>query len=123
MPLQRLPGPALVDEIQCAPRLLPFVELAVDRDRRPSRLWLRFAVLEASGIVVLLEACHANATKRLVKAPKLQFLDTGLCFWLTEWSNPETLEAGAASVAMLGTWILAETLESRRQQGRRAPFN
>ncbi len=34
------------------------------------------------------------------------FLDTGLCAYLTEWSNPETLEAGAMSGAILETFIL-----------------
>ena len=61
-------------------------------------------------------------TKRLVKAPKLYFLDTGLCAWLTEWTSPQTLEAGAASGAILETWILGELLKSWWHQGRRTSF-
>ena len=38
-------------------------------------------------------------TKPLVKTPKRYFLDTGLCAYLTQWSSPQTLEAGATSPA------------------------
>ncbi len=61
-------------------------------------------------------------TKRLVRTPKLYFLDTGLCSWLTEWTSPGTLEAGAASGALLETWIFGEILKSWLHHGRRPPF-
>ncbi len=60
----------------------------------------------------LLAPYHANIAKRLVKRPKLYFLDTGLCAYLTEWSSPETLGAGAMAGAMLETYVLAEILKS-----------
>jgi uncharacterized protein len=52
-----------------------------------AKRWL--SVLEASGILYLLEPYHTNTTRRLIKAPKLYCLDTGLCANLTEWSSPE----------------------------------
>jgi len=79
-------------------------------------------VLVASGIVYLLEPYHTNITKWLVKTPKLYFLDTGLCAYLTEWSSPETLEAGAMSGAILETFIFSEILKSYWHHGRHAPF-
>lgn len=82
--------------------------------------WL--SILEASGVIYLLEPYHSNATKRLVKAPKLYFLDTGLCAYLTEWSSPETLEAGAMSGAILETFIFTEILKSYWHNGKRAPL-
>jgi len=39
-------------------------------------------ILEASGLVYLLKPYHNNLKKRLVKTPKLYFLDTGLCSYL-----------------------------------------
>jgi len=39
-------------------------------------------VLEASYIVTLLRPHHRNFGKRLVKTPKLYFLDAGLAAWL-----------------------------------------
>jgi uncharacterized protein len=38
--LQRFPPPVLIDEIQYAPGLLPFVKMAVDADHRPGAFWL-----------------------------------------------------------------------------------
>ena len=97
-------------------------ELARDADvaANTAKNWL--SILQASGIAYLLEPYHTNVTKRLIKTPKLYFLDTGLCAYLTEWSSPETLEAGAMSGAILETWIIAELLKSYWHNGRRAPF-
>ncbi|RIK92757.1 MAG: ATPase [Proteobacteria bacterium] len=85
-----------------------------------AKRWL--SILEASGIIYLLEPYHSNATKRLVKAPKLYFLDTGLCAYLTEWSSAKTLEAGAMSGAILETFIFTEILKSYWHNGKRAPL-
>lgn len=109
----------------CAARtaqLLNVAELARDTDVAPNTAKHWLSVLEASGIVYLLQPYHTNVTKRLVKAPKLYFLDTGLCSWLTGWTSPGALEAGAASGALLETWILVEILKSWWHQGKQAPF-
>ena len=45
-----------------------------------------------------------------------------MCAYLTEWSSPETLEAGALSGAILETWILVELLQSYWHNGHRVPF-
>lgn len=103
-------------------QLLNLAELARDTDVAPNTAKSWLSILQASGIVYLLEPYHTNLTKRLVKTPKLYFLDTGLCAWLTEWSSPETLEAGAAGGAILETWIMAELLKSWWHNGRQAPF-
>jgi len=103
-------------------QMLNMAELARDADVafNTAKSWL--SILQASGMVYLLEPYHSNVTKRLVKTPKLYFLDTGLCAYLTEWSSPETLEAGAMSGPILETWIMAELLKGYWHNGRRAPF-
>ena len=103
-------------------QLLNIAELSRDVDVAPNTVKRWVSILQASGIAFLVEAYHSNVTKRLVKAPKLYFSDTGLCSWLTEWSSPETLEAGAMSGPILETWIMSEILKSWRHAGRRAPF-
>jgi predicted AAA+ superfamily ATPase len=112
----------LADEIRflrflraCAARtaqMLNLSELARDADIRvnTAKHWL--AILQASFQVFLLEPYHTNLTKRLVKAPKLYFLDTGLCAYLAQWSSPETLEAGAMSGPIFETHVFAEILKS-----------
>jgi uncharacterized protein len=103
-------------------QLLNLTDLSRDADIavNTAKNWL--SILQASGIAYLLEPYHTNVTKRLVKTPKLYILDTGLCAYLTEWSSPETLEAGAMSGASLETWIMAEILKSYWHNGREAPF-
>ena len=103
-------------------QLLNMAELARDADVAPNTAKNWLSILEASGIVYLLQPYHTNLTKRLVKTPKLYFLDTGLCAWLTEWSSPKTLEAGAMSGAILETWVLGEILKTYWHNGRQAPF-
>jgi predicted AAA+ superfamily ATPase len=105
----------------CAARtaqLLNLSELARDSGVavNTAKAWL--SILESSGIVHLLAPYHTNATKRLVKAPKLHFLDTGLCAYLAGWSSPETLEAGAAAGPLLETWAVSEILRSYLHNGR-----
>lgn len=93
-------------------QLLNLSELARDADIAPNTAKHWLSILQASGILYLLEPYHTNLTKRLVKAAKLYFLDTGLCAYLTGWSNAQTLETGAMSGAMLETWAVAELLKS-----------
>nr|VFJ56145.1 MAG: hypothetical protein BECKDK2373C_GA0170839_105221 [Candidatus Kentron sp. DK] len=103
-------------------QLLNLAGLARDADISPNTAKSWLSILEASGIVYLLAPYHTNVAKRFVKTPKLYFLDTGLCAWLTQWSSPETLEAGAASGAILETWILSELLKGWWHNGQEAPF-
>jgi hypothetical protein len=103
-------------------QLLNLTDLARDSDVAPNTAKNWLSILEASGIAYLLQPYHSNIIKRLVKTPKLYILDTGLCAYLTEWSTPETLEAGAMSGPILETWIMAELLKSYWHNGRHAPF-
>ncbi len=104
-------------------QLLNLVALARDADVAPNTAKKWLSVLQASFVVHLLEPYSTNVTSRLVKAPKLYFLDTGLCSYLTGWSSPETLEAGAMSGAILETWVVGELFRSYWHNGRDAPFH
>ena len=104
----------------CAARtaqLLNLSDLARDADVsvNTAKAWL--SILEGSFQVMRLPPYHTNITSRLVKAPKLYFLDTGLCAYLTGWSSPETLEAGAMSGAILETHVFVEILKSWWHRG------
>jgi predicted AAA+ superfamily ATPase len=68
--------------------------------------------------VFLLPAWHTNLSKRLYSTPKVHFLDTGLCAYLTEWSSPETLSAGAMSGAILESYAVSEILKSWWHRGK-----
>ena len=98
-------------------QLLNYASLArdVEIDNKTAKSWL--SILEASGLVYLLQPYHRNLCKRLVKTPKLYFLDTGLAAYLTKWPDPASLEAGSMSGALLETWLLAEILKSYWHNG------
>ncbi len=105
----------------CAARtaqMLNLTDLARDADVavNTAKSWL--SILQASFQVYLLPPYFSNVTRRLVKTPKLYFLDTGLAAYLTEWSSPETLEVGAMAGAMLETHVLCELLKSWWHHGK-----
>ncbi len=104
-------------------QLLNYVDLAKDADinHRTVKNWLN--ILETSGIIYLLRPYHNNLINRLIKTPKLYFLDTGLCSYLTRWQSVESLEAGAMSGHLLETYIFTEILKSYWHNGKEAYFN
>lgn len=90
---------------------LSALERDIDVSVPTAKSWL--SVLEASGIVYLLRPYHTNRTSRLVKAPKLYLLDTGLACHLTGWTSPATAMAGAAAGALVETWAVGQILGVR----------
>ena len=101
-------------------QMLNMADLARDADIAPNTAKAWLSILEVSGLVYLLQPWHSNLTKRLVKTPKLYFMDTGLCAYLTQWSSPQTLEAGAMSGAIFETWCVIEIIKSYWHNGQRA---
>lgn len=74
-----------------------------------AKRWL--SLLEASHIVYLLRPYFKNISKRVVKAPKLYFTDTGLLSYLLRYSDSETLLAGPQNGAMFENMVVAELLK------------
>ncbi|MEO7854835.1 MAG: ATP-binding protein [Rubrivivax sp.] len=104
----------------CAARsgqLLNLNSLAADCgiSQPTARQWL--TVLQASHLVSLLAPYHRNFGKRLVKTPKLYFLDTGLLCWLLRIGTPEDLQIHPARGAVFETWVVSETLKHRHNLG------
>ena len=98
-------------------QLLNIADLARDADVAPNTAKSWVSILEASGIIILLQPFHSNVTKRIVKTPKLHFLDTGLCSYLAGWTSSENLEIGAMSGAILETWVVSEIMKSYYHNG------
>lgn len=80
------------------------------------KIWLN--ALHASGIIYLLQPYFNNRSKRLIQTPKLYFMDTGLCAFLTGWLNCDVLERGAMSGAILETYAVSEIIKSYINCGR-----
>jgi predicted AAA+ superfamily ATPase len=76
-------------------KLLNYTSLARDIgiDVKTAQAWM--GILERSGLVYLLHPYSPNITNRIIKTPKMYFLDTGLCSYFTRWNTPESLMSGA----------------------------
>lgn len=81
-----------------------------------ARQWL--SVLEASYIVTLLQPHHRNFGKRLVKTPKLYFLDVGLAAWLLGIRDAGSLDTHSARGALFETYVVSELIKQRLNAGR-----
>ncbi len=77
--------------------------------------WL--SVLESSYIVHLLPPYFRNFGKRLIKTPKLYFLDQGLACWLLGIRSPELLALHPMRGAIFESFIISEFLKSRYNRG------
>lgn len=96
---------------------LVYSDLARDADVSPKTAKAWVSVLEASGIITLLEPYYINTTKRLTKAPKLYFMDTGLCCWLAHIRSAEELEHGPFAGAMAETWAFGQLMRRFHNMG------
>jgi predicted AAA+ superfamily ATPase len=80
-----------------------------------AKKWL--SILVTSGLVYLLPPYSANVEKRIVKTPKLYFLDTGLAAYLTKWTSPDVMMQGAGAGAFFETFVISEILKSYYNSG------
>ena len=104
----------------CAARcgqLLNLSSLASDCgvSHKTVRAWI--SVLEASYVVFLLQPHHQNFGKRLVKTPKLYFVDTGLAAFLLGIRDPQHLSIHSARGALFENFVISELLKRRYNQG------
>ena len=75
-------------------------------------------VLEASYVLRLLSPWFRNYGKRIVKAPKLHFLDSALVTMLTRQPDPEAALAGPMGGALLEGWVVSEATKAFMARGR-----
>ena len=91
------------ERLRSANRLLerPSADLARDVGIAPNTAKRWLSVLAATEQVFLLEPYHRQRRKRLIKAPKLLFTDSGLAAYLAQFRTPDTTLWGA----LLETWV------------------
>jgi predicted AAA+ superfamily ATPase len=76
-------------------------------------------VLEASSVIHLLEPYYSNLGKRLVKTPKLYFLDTGLACFLAGFRSARDLRDSALFGAFFETLVLGQMVRWFTNRGER----
>jgi uncharacterized protein len=75
------------------------------------KAWI--SVLEASFIIFLVKPYYRNFNKRLIKSPKLYFIDVGLACSLLEIENKSHLKQHPLRGALFETFVVSEFLKSR----------
>ena len=98
-------------------QVLKYSEIAkeVEISQPTAKNWL--SVLISSHLVYLLPPYYKNVNKRMTKMPKIYFMDTGLCAYLTGWSNPEVIQKGAMNGAFFETFVVSEIIKSYFHNG------
>lgn len=84
-------------------------------DSKTIKNWI--SILESLGIIYLLQPYYSNMSNRIIKAPKLYFMDTGLCSYLAKYPNAETLEVGALSGGIFETYVVSEIIKNFTNNG------
>ncbi len=86
------------------------ISRSVGIDSRTVKSWI--SVLETSGIVKLIHPYAKNLSDRVIKTPKLYFLDTGLCAYLCGMPSAEILEKSSFAGAFYETYVVSEIIKS-----------
>mgnify|MGYP002625990236 CR=1 FL=1 len=84
-------------------------------DARTVKNWI--SILKASGIIILIEPYAKNLSDRIIKTPKLYFMDTGLCAYLCKWPTANMLEKCAMNGAFYETYAVSEIIKSYINKG------
>lgn len=82
-----------------------------------ARKWL--SVLQSTYVIKLLQPFHENLSKRLVKSPKVIFLDTGMLCYLLGIQGGEEWDKSPLRGALFENMVVAETLKQLSFQSHR----
>jgi len=109
----------------CAGRvgqLINYDSLASDAgvSQPTAKAWL--SVLQATYICFLLQPHYRNFSKRIIKSPKLYFMDTGLLCYLLRIKSPDQIPSYPLVGSIFENWAVSEIKKSFHHQGREAPL-
>lgn len=94
--------------------LLNRADLARDVGIAPSTANAWLSVLQASGVVVLLEPWFSSRTKSIIKSPKLYLADTGVLCALLNVRSVEALMTSPSAGAIWETFVFAQLRHRER---------
>lgn len=105
-----------------AGQLINYDSLASDAgiSQPTAKSWL--SVLQASYICFLLEPHFRNFNKRIIKSPKLYFMDTGLLCYLLRIKTPDQVSTHPLIGSIFENWVISEVKKSFHHYGMEAPI-
>ena len=86
------------------------ISKSIGIDARTTKSWI--SILETSGIIKLLQPYAKNMSDRIIKTPKLYFMDTGLCAYLCGMPSADILEKSTFAGAFYETYVISEIIKS-----------
>jgi predicted AAA+ superfamily ATPase len=104
-------------------QLINFEELARDSGISPRTAKEWISILEDSFLIRTGSPYSSNRSKRLIKTPKLYFLDSGLCAYLAGWRDSEQLRLGPWSEAFVETVVFGEVIRTLAHHGKTAQIH
>lgn len=100
-------------------QLIDLSSFSSDIGVSPNTVKSWFSLLETSNIICLLEPYYKNLGKRIVKSPKLYFLDTGLACYLAGIQSAKDLRSSGLLGAFFETHALAQVVRWHTNQGKK----
>ena len=88
---------------------------SIEINNMTAQKWL--SILVSTGLVYLLQPYSNNQVARIIKRPKIYFMDTGLACYLAGYMDSITLEKSAFNGAILETYVITEIIKSFSNQG------
>ncbi len=88
---------------------------SVEINNMTAQSWL--SILVSTGLVYLLQPYYNNTISRIVKRPKIYFMDTGLACFLAGYMDSITLERSAFNGPILETYVITEIIKSFSNEG------
>ena len=98
-------------------QLLNYAKVAEQADISAATAKEWTSILEASGLIYILQPFSNSALTRAIKTPKLYFRDTGLVCFLTKYQTAETAMNGALAGQLFETFVVSEILKSFSHAG------
>jgi len=104
-------------------QVLNYSDLARDTGIAPNtaRKWL--GLLQTSTVVALIEPYFGNRTKRIIKAPKLIFLDTGLAAFLAGFRSETDLFGSSFAGAFWESHVCGQIMRQDASRGMVTPLH
>ena len=100
-------------------QVISYADIARDADIAPNTAKAWMNILQTLGIIYFLQPYFENnINKRLVKTPKLYFMDTGLCAHLCGLNTAEMLMNSYLSGAFIETYVVSEIIKSYIHNGK-----
>jgi len=103
-------------------QVLNYTDMARDTGIAPNtaRKWV--GLLVASGVLFLLEPYYGNRVKRIIKSPKLFFLDTGLASFLAGFHSSQELMDSSFASAFWEGYVFGQIKRFYANRGMRVPL-